>query len=140
MKKENIPINIDKNVIDRLAKKHGLSLVVLFGSQASGKIHPGSDTDIAFLSRKPKNLREVCEIHAEFANKLRVQDIKLDLVDLRGRPPLFLKQVALKGIPLYERRPSEFSIFKIYALNRYFEIKPLLKLRELSLNKFFQTI
>lgn len=140
MKKEDIPINIDKNAVAELAKKHDLFLVVLFGSQATGKIHPGSDMDIAFLSGEPKDLKEVCEMHIEFAEKLRVRDIKLDLVDLRGHPPLFLKQVALKGIPLYERRPSEFSIFKIYALNRYFEIKPLLKLRELSLNKFFQTI
>ena len=38
-----------KSQIKELAEKHGLSLVVLFGSQATGATHPKSDVDIAVL-------------------------------------------------------------------------------------------
>ncbi len=39
-----------KPQIKELAERYGLSLVVLFGSQATGATHPKSDVDIAVLS------------------------------------------------------------------------------------------
>ena len=41
-----------KPEIEKLAKKYRLSMIVLFGSQVSGKTHPQSDFDFAFLSEK----------------------------------------------------------------------------------------
>ncbi|MBI5004016.1 nucleotidyltransferase domain-containing protein [Candidatus Kaiserbacteria bacterium] len=130
--------SINAEVLKGLAEKHGLSLVVLFGSQATGKTHAGSDTDIAFFSIQPKNMLEIAEMQMEFTEKLRIKD--LELVDLAGKAPLFLKQVADQGIVLYEKDPSVFDEFQIYAFKRYVEAKPLYAMREAALHKYLQTV
>jgi len=130
--------NIDANLIKNLAEKYGLSLVVLFGSQATGATHAGSDTDIAFFSERPKNMREIAEMQMEFSTAFRIKN--LELVDLAGKTPLFLKQVADEGVKLYEKDPSVFDEFRIYAFKRYVEARPLYALRKAQLQTFLQTI
>lgn len=127
---------MDTMVIKTLADKYGLSLVVLFGSQARGKTHPGSDTDIAFFSEQPKNMRDIAEMQMEFTEKLRIKDI--ELVDLAGKAPLFLKRVADEGRALYEKNSGAFDKFRIYAFKRYVEAKPLYRLRHASLQRYLQ--
>ncbi len=125
---------IDRNVVKKLAEKYKLSLVVLFGSQVSGKTHPESDTDIAFISREPMQVMDTIRMQMEFSEELKIND--LDLVDLRGKPPLFLKQVALNGIALYETSRAVFTQFRIYAVKLYIEYRPLFLMRRASLEKF----
>ncbi len=125
-----------KSKIENLAKKHHFSLVMLFGSQATGKTHLKSDIDIAFLSDKYLNLIDIAKITADFSKELEIGN--LELVDMKNASPLLLKQVAQKSTLLYEKEPSMFAEFKIYAFKRFMEAKPLLDLRELSLNKFLQ--
>jgi len=127
-----------KSEIERLAPKYHLSLVVLFGSQVNNKTHPQSDVDLAFLSREQLRPSDIAKLNFEFSSRLGVKD--LELVDLKNAPPLLLKQIAKKSILLYEEEPSLFANFRIYALKRFMEAKKLLDLRELSLNKFLQTI
>ncbi len=133
-------LNIEqiKPKIEKLAKKHHLSLMVLFGSQATGKIHSQSDIDMAFLPFKRMNLIDVSKMTIDFSKELGVEN--LELVDMKNASPLLLKQVAQKSILLYEKEPSFFANFKIYAFKRFMEAKPLLDLRELSLNKFLQNV
>lgn len=126
-----------KHKIAELAKTQNLSLVVLFGSQASGKTHKQSDVDIAFLARRPLGPRETGELAFEFSQALGIKDV--DVLDLKTAPPLLLKQIAVGSRLLYESEPSLFARFKIYALKRYMEAHSLLKLREASLKKFLQT-
>jgi predicted nucleotidyltransferase len=40
------PTSLD---LEPIARKHGLKLVVLFGSQVTGHAHPESDVDVAAL-------------------------------------------------------------------------------------------
>lgn len=40
-----------KKVAETVAKKHGLSFVALFGSQATGRVHEKSDIDIGVAKR-----------------------------------------------------------------------------------------
>ena len=122
--------------VEKLAKKHKLLLVVLFGSQVSGKTHSNSDTDIAFFSEKRMSLKDIAQMQMDFVQTLKMK--KIDLVALNGAHPLLLKQVAVKGKLLYEKEPSAFARFKIYALKRFMEAKPLLELRNSSLKKFIQ--
>lgn len=133
-----LDIEETKSKIEKLAKKHHLSLMVLFGSQATEKTHPQSDVDFAFLSEKQTSLSDIAKIEFEFSNELGIKN--LELVDLKNAPPLLLKQIAKKSILLYEKETSLFANFRIYSLKRFMEEKKLLDLRELSLNKFLQTI
>lgn len=129
--------SIDKNAIKHLAEKHGLTLVALFGSQATGKTHLGSDTDIAFFSEQPKNMRDIAEMQMEFTQALRIKDI--ELVDLAGKVPLFLKQVADQGVVLYEKDASVFDEFQIYAFKRYVEARPLFEMRRRFTENFIRS-
>ena len=90
-----------KSKISGLAEKYNLNLVVLFGSQVTGKTHPQSDIDIAFSSERHLSLREIAEMESEMAKELQLKDI--ELIDLKMAPPLLLKQIAQKSILLYER-------------------------------------
>lgn len=124
--------------IKQLAEKYGLSLVVLFGSQATGKTHMKSDVDLAFLAKKPMNLMEIVKMQAEFSKELKIRD--LETVALNGAHPFLLKQVAQKSVVLYEEEKSLFAKFKIYAFKRFIEAKKLFELRKLSFDKFLQKV
>jgi len=133
-----IDIKIFKESVKELAPKFCLSLVILFGSQVSGKTHKQSDVDIGFIAKKKMNMREIVEMQMAFAQVLKAKDI--EMVDLKNLSPLFLKGIAEKSILLYEEEPAFYSNFKIYALKLFFEAKQLLHLRQISLNKFIQKI
>lgn len=127
-----------KQAMPEFAKKHNLSLVVLFGSQASGKTHLKSDTDIAFLAEKKMSLGEIARMTFELSQEIKIGNI--EMTQLNGAQPFLLKQVAEKSILLYEKESSLFAQFKIYAIKRSMEAKKLFNLREASFNKFLKTV
>lgn len=124
--------------VKKTAQKYHLSLVVLFGSQVSGRTHPQSDVDFAFLSEKRMSLIEIAKMQIAFSQKLELKN--LELVDLKTAPPLLLKQVAGKSVLLYEKEPFLFANFKIYALKCFMEAKKLFDLRKSSLDKFLEKV
>jgi predicted nucleotidyltransferase len=129
---------INTHTMQAFAEKHGLLLVVLFGSQVTAKTHAKSDTDIAFLAAQPKDMRQIAEMHLELSGILKNNN--LELVDIIGKSPLFLKQIADQGKVLYEKDPNVFDEFQINAFKRYVEAKPLYALRELALRTFLKTV
>lgn len=131
-----IKIEEMKLKIKEFARNRQFLLLVLFGSQATGKTHPQSDVDIGFLSERKMGPGEIARLQFELSQKLRIKN--LELVDLKNAPPLLLKEVAQKSILLYEKEPMLFANFKIYFLKLFMEAEELLALKELSLNKFLQ--
>lgn len=126
-----------KEKVQKIAEARDLSLVILFGSQARGRTHRRSDFDFGILGRRPFSPKEMAEHFFLFSQGLRLGEV--ELVDLKSAPPLLLKQIAKEGILIYEKEPFLFAEFRIYALKRYFESRPLLELRRLSFAKFLQT-
>ena len=49
---QKIDFESKKDAIAEIAKKNNLNFVVLFGSQATGRVHEKSDIDIAVLGSK----------------------------------------------------------------------------------------
>ena len=129
-----------KPKIAELAEKYGLSLVLLFGSQATGKTHPKSDVDIAFLTEKRLDLMDTIKLQMVFSETQKIKD--LELVDIKNAGPLLLKQIAEKSVLLYENKKDSFPFynFKIYAFKIFMESKRLFDLQKLSFNKFLQKI
>lgn len=111
-------------------------MAFVFGSQATGKTHLKSDTDIGFLSEKRLSPRATAEIAFTLENNYGI--IRPELIDVRDAPPLLLRNIAQNSILLYEREPQIFARFKIYALKRFMEAKSLLAAREASLAAFLQ--
>ena len=133
-------LNIEtiKPIVKKLAEDFGFSLVVLFGSQATGKTHKKSDVDIAFLSDIKMGLYDIAKMQTEFEQVLKIG--KIELVDLRNSPPLLLKEIAKNSILLYEKDALALARFKIYAFKRYVESKKLLTLRAAALDRFIKRI
>lgn len=136
MNNQEIDIKKLKQISEKLAKKHRLDLVALFGSQAKGKTHPQSDVDIAIMGRRRLRPIEIARIALEFSELLKREDV--EIVDLKSASPLLLKQVAEHSILLFESKSLIYPRFKIYAYKLYMEAKPLFVLQDKQIDNFIK--
>ncbi|HCB35377.1 MAG: hypothetical protein A2W52_01585 [Candidatus Taylorbacteria bacterium RIFCSPHIGHO2_02_49_25] len=125
-----------KKKIAEIAGKHNLQLIVLFGSQATGRTHKKSDVDIGFVAEREIDSGERFAISSELARIF--QNPEVELVNLNNVSPELKRQVADQGILLYESRPQTFDLFKIHAHRIYMETKPLRVYRDARLNNFLK--
>jgi predicted nucleotidyltransferase len=113
--------------IAEIARRYGIALFVLFGSQATGQTHKKSDADIAYSSLQPLLLQRENRMAVELHEIFRMS--RVDIVNLSAAGPLLLKQVTEAGIPLFEAKPSLFNELYLYAKKVYREARPLFELR-----------
>lgn len=123
--------------IKGVADKYDLSLVVLFGSAATGQTHKNSDVDIALKSHRALELMDEARLNGEFCRIFRRNDV--DVVNLAHAQPLLMKQIADQGIVLYASQPGLFERFVLYALQRYAEAKPLFEMNEAAVRAFVRS-
>jgi predicted nucleotidyltransferase len=107
-------------LLDHLANKYSLDLVIMFGSRARGAGRTDSDTDIAVrgaheLSRDDE-LTIATELDRLYPN--------VDLCDVRKASPLLLGAIGQDAQLLYQVRDGLFEEFKIFAWNQYMDFKP----------------
>lgn len=103
--------------LEDLARRHGIALVLQFGSTVDGATHGGSDLDIAVLFEgHPRGLGERAEIVHELQGLFPPREI--DLAVLNHADPLFLKQV-LERCRLLAGSPRRLAELKIYGFKRY---------------------
>jgi predicted nucleotidyltransferase len=132
MKKEDI-----RKKLEKIAKSHDLLLVILFGSQATGKASEKSDVDIAVLGKKIISTEEIIELNNKFADAFEVKEI--DVKSLHNTNPLFRWQVAGKGKLLFGKL-KDFNSFRAYAFRSYIDSQDLLRLKEIIINKRLKAI
>ncbi len=117
-----------KRRVARVARRYGLDLIVLFGSQRTGRASARSDVDAAVLWAtrlrpfghkpwRPTLLREGALVN-DLSDALGVAD-NLDLAVLNDASPLLLWEVARSGHPLYECESGRFDEFWLYALHMW---------------------
>lgn len=109
-------------------------LIILFGSQARGSAGQTSDVDVAILSDHSLRLEEKIETKSKIAEKMKISEDSIDLVDLWDAPPLLQHQIATEG-KLLEGEEFDFLRFKILAWKRYQDTAKLRRLREESLSR-----
>ena len=104
--------------LNRVAQKHAIDLILLFGSAVTGKQHPSSDLDIAVLFQKERSLSSA--EYSELVHSLReiFPDQTIDLGIINHADPLFLKKVTENCRILYGP-PRKLMELKIYAFKRY---------------------
>ena len=119
-----------KKNIAKIAKKHRLKLVMLFGSFANGRNRKDSDLDIAVLGEKEISFKKSIDLVNEFT---KVFHKNIDLAVLNHANPLLLHQASKGSILLYGEK-KEFLAFKLYAFHRYNDYMPYFSL-EAELNK-----
>lgn len=108
-----LPTRID---FASLARRDNLRLIVLFGSQASGRTHPESDVDVAVWLAKPLRPAQRTRLWADLSALFQAD---IDLTVLNRAEPLLLNQVATRGRLLYECKRGEWQNFKGYAFRYY---------------------
>ena len=105
----------------------------LFGSQASGKIGPMSDVDIAILLKEdaPKG-REL--IHEEdylaykIARALGVKEV--DLIDLNSQGLIFKHNILRTGKLIYDADPRFRISFEMRVITEFCDFEPTLRFIE----------
>ena len=125
-----------KPEIEKLAKEHNLLLVLLYGSQAKGKVSKDSDIDIAVLGAKPISTDDLIALSNEFAQIFDVYEI--DVKSLHNTDTLFRYQVMSKSVLLYGRS-YDYHSFKAYAFRSYHDSKDLFRLKEVLIRKRMQS-
>jgi uncharacterized protein len=128
-----IDFNSKKLEIEKVAKKHKLSLVALYGSYAKNLARKDSDIDLA-IYRKGKSISfdELVDLNNEFADVFKSAEV--DVKSLHNTNPLFRYQVMRDGVLLCGNR-RDFVSFKAYAFRDYCDSKGLLRLKENIIKK-----
>jgi predicted nucleotidyltransferase len=110
----------------KVMKKHGVSLVLLFGSQVSGGTHSGSDVDIGVLFENPKMvIQNPVEIYSDLLSEFGkvFPGIKIDIVYLHETSLALQFRAVSDGVLLYEILPTTFADYKETVLKLYFDFK-----------------
>lgn len=134
-----MPVSDHQKVeIDRIAKDYGLKLVLLFGSEVSGKLHQGSDLDVAVLFQNQETANDrVFELIAEMQVVFPEREVDIGLIN--SADPLFLKKI-LEDCELLSGEPRSLSELKMYAFRRYIDHKRFLKMEEQYIKQLLERL
>ena len=133
-------IDIDelKSKIIPLAQKYNLKLVVLFGSQATGRIHKNSDIDIGDLPTSDIDFHSEVYFVTDLYRVLKREDVQV--VNLATASPLLQYSALSKCIVLFEKYDGIYNNARTYAFKLYVEAKPLYDLRRARLSQYVASI
>lgn len=127
-----------KPKISKLAQEHGLNLLLLFGSQVTGKIHKESDFDIAYLSDKKLSFEDEGRIIIDLAKIIGARDERLiNLSDIRKVGVLLLKEIFDQHQVLFCADRNVYDSYKIFSVKNFLESRPLFDLRDYLIGKYF---
>jgi predicted nucleotidyltransferase len=96
-------------------------VAVLFGSRAAGTARDSSDFDIGILPREPGlSLRDELGLAATLSSVVAGE---VDLVRLDGDDPLLGREVAQRGICLFEAEPGMFAAYRASAASQWLDFE-----------------
>jgi uncharacterized protein len=120
-----------KQKVNKIAKKYGLKLVLLFGSHASGKTHKKSDLDIAVLGNRAIDFKKQISLINELSG-IFGKEIDLSVINIAN--PLLLFQISKSSLIIYGDKRDYFK-FKLNAFHRYNDYLYFIKKLEGTLHK-----
>ncbi|MDI6773398.1 MAG: nucleotidyltransferase domain-containing protein [bacterium] len=122
-----------------VAEKHGLRLIVAFGSRATGKGRPESDLDLAVLpsSGAEVPIRVLGDLIADLAGIFPGVEVDVSLIPRAD--PLFLKKIFETGVLLHGDE-VEFRRYRVYAFRRYSEYLPYLRIEEAATRRLVERL
>jgi predicted nucleotidyltransferase len=111
-------------------------LARLFGSQATGNAHPGSDTDLAvlFAQGRAVDAERVRQLEGRLQRELRGRE--LHLVDLGSAPPLLAYEIMTRGRTVLARRDGIEEDIRLRAIKRHWDNKLLYEARRSMLRRY----
>ena len=108
---------MDPTRLDEIARRHGILLLLQFGSTVAGRARPDSDIDLAVLLERPP---VSFEQYAELIDDLQrlYPDREVDVALINRADPLFLKKITEECLLVYGL-PRRLPELKLYAFKRY---------------------
>lgn len=116
-----------------IAARHGVRLLLRFGSTVTGRTHAQSDVDIAVLFEGEPSFDREAELLVELASAFPGQEV--DLGVLNHADPLFLAQV-VEHAQLLAGAPRQLAELRLLAFRRYQDHKPYLEMETEYLDRF----
>jgi len=104
-------------------------LIIAFGSQVKGQANTMSDFDFGVLKENPLSLSERTDLAEFISEKLKINEDKIDLVDLSTASPMLKFEVARDG-KLIDGNYTDFIRFKVRAFKEYVDTAKFRRLRE----------
>ena len=98
----SMPYSIDelRQIIDPIARQHGIKSVSLFGSYARGEQTAASDVDLKIEKGALETLYQLCAFRLALEDALH---LPVDLVTNDTSDPAFLGAIAKEEVLLYPR-------------------------------------
>lgn len=125
--------------LELIFRAHGVQLVYLFGSQATGHAGPLRDFDFGVLFRvtlsPAERFRRRLSLIAELIGELHAPPI--DVVVLNDAPPAIRFKIIEHGQIIYNEDERARVRFEAKTMSEYFDTKPL---RELYRQRLFSAI
>jgi predicted nucleotidyltransferase len=111
-------------VIDRvvalLEERFGLDALFVFGSEAAGTKHRGSDLDLAALLHSRPDSLELLDAQTALE---QIAGREIDLVDLGAASPILARQVLRSGRCVFGVDASALAHFEAALPGRYADLK-----------------
>lgn len=118
--------------------RHPVSVCVLFGSQATRQVHPGSDVDLAVWPEQAptpgQKLRWIGELET-----LLESDVSLVLVSPDLDPVLGM-EIVRHGLPIYEAAPELWFERRLDLWHAYNDALPFLRAQWEALGRFAREV
>jgi uncharacterized protein len=100
-----------------VARRHGIRLLIEFGSSVTGHLHARSDRDLAvLLDRVPESLAAHADLLADLQDLFPEREV--DVAIINRADPLFLKKIT-EQCRLLHGSPADFHQLRMYAFRRY---------------------
>jgi predicted nucleotidyltransferase len=114
-----VQAQIDRIVVF-LDERFGLEALFVFGSEATGARHRGSDVDLAALLRQRPDALELLDAQTAL-EAIAGKDV--DLVDLAGASPILARQVLRDGRCVFGADAPSLAHFEATLASRYADLK-----------------
>ena len=112
-----------KQKIAEICRYFGVEILLLFGSQVSGKIHKESDIDLAFASNHRLDFEEESRLNAELQTIFGER--RVETTNIFKTNPLLKKRIFDEHVPLYIENNFLYHVLASYAIKSYLETKVL---------------
>ena len=129
---------VSQHAFERFCKRQSITLAVLFGSTAAGKMTAHSDLDLAFWIDGARRDEQELMLANDLMKLFHRNDV--DGIVLNHADPLMQWQVASTGALLYEKARGCFRWFQSYAMKRYDDSKRLLALQDRFLDRVVRRV
>ncbi len=124
--------------IKSFCEENNIELLVLFGSCASGGMHPARDIDVAVKSGQKAEISKL-ELIYQLGDFLDGKD--LDLVILTpDTDPLLLYEIFSRGRPIYEKNPGIFDAERLRAWKLYLDTERVRMMQKKYLKEFIEKV